>query len=66
MKEKYENKYVRRTQKDYSYSSKLAVVHEFESGQISRGELKQKYGIQGDATIRNWLEINNLTGLAKL
>jgi transposase len=56
MKEKSENKYVRRTQKDYSYSFKLAVVHEFESGQISRGELKRKYGIQGDATIRNWLE----------
>ena len=56
MNEKSKSKYVRRTQKDYSYSFKLAVVQEFESGQISRGELKRKYGIQGDSTISKWLE----------
>ena len=54
--EKTETKYVKRTQKDYSMTFKLSVVHEFESSIISLGALKRKYGIQGDATIRRWIE----------
>lgn len=54
--EKTETKYVKRTQKDYSMSFKLSVVHEFESSKISLGALKRKYGIQGNATIRHWIE----------
>ena len=54
--EKTETKYVKRTQKDYSMSFKLSVVHEFESSKISLGALKRKYGIQGNATIRGWIE----------
>jgi Transposase. len=54
--ENTENKYVKRTQRDYSMSFKLSVVHEFENSGISLGSLKRKYGIQGDATIRNWIE----------
>ena len=46
------NKYVKRTQKNYSMSFKLSVVRKYESGNYSLGYLKRKYGIQGDATIR--------------
>jgi transposase-like protein len=56
MKEPIENEYIKRTQKDYSYTFKLQVVQEYESGNICKGELRRKYGIQGDATIRNWIE----------
>ncbi|MBL3658322.1 transposase [Fulvivirga sediminis] len=55
MKERQENQYVKRTQKDYSYAFKLAVVEEVERGQIGIGAAQKKYGIQGDATIRNWI-----------
>ena len=49
-------KYVKRTQKDYSMSFKLSVVSEIERGDISKTGAKQKYGIQGDGTIRRWLK----------
>ena len=54
MIEKTENKHVKRTQKDYSFSFKLQLVQEIESGQISIRDSKLKYGIQGDSTIRKW------------
>ena len=54
--EETENKYVKRTQKDYSHTFKLSIVKEYEAGGISLGALKRKYGIQGERTIRNWLE----------
>ena len=54
--EETENKYVKRTQKDYSHTFKLSVVKEYESGGITLGALKRKYGIQGESTIRNWIE----------
>ena len=54
--EETENQYVKRTQKDYSHTFKLSVVKEYESGGITLGALKRKYGIQGENTIRNWLE----------
>ena len=54
--EKTETKYVKRTQKDYSMSFKLSVVQEYETTQISLGALKRKYGVQGDSTIRCWIE----------
>ena len=54
--EKTERKYVKRTQKDYSMSFKLSVVQEYETTKISLEALKRKYGIQGDSTIRRWIE----------
>lgn len=54
--EKPENKYIRRTQKDYSMSFKLAVVQEYETTQISQGSLQRKYGIQGNNTLKRWIE----------
>jgi transposase len=59
------NQYLRRTQKDYSQSFKLAVVKEVESGKIGTCAALRKYGIQGHGTITAWrrkfgiLEIEN-------
>ncbi|MNH28207.1 Transposase [compost metagenome] len=50
-----ENKYVKRTQRDYSMSFKLQVVAEIEQGQLSVSEARHKYGIQGDSTVSKWL-----------
>ena len=50
-----ENEYVRRTQKDYPMSFKLSVVKEFEETGTSLRALSRKYGIQGDDTIRKWI-----------
>jgi len=50
-----ENEYVKRTQRDYSYSFKLQVVQEVESGELGIKAAQRKYGIQGDATVRTWL-----------
>lgn len=55
MKERKENQYVKRTQKDYSYAFKLSVVEEVERGFIGIKAAQHKYGIQGDATIRTWI-----------
>jgi len=55
MKEKSSNKYVRRSQKDYSMSFKMQVVNEVESGEINVTAAQHKYGIQGNATVLNWL-----------
>jgi len=50
------NNYVKRTQKDYPLSFKLGVVREIERGEVTKSQAKNKYGIQGDATIRTWLK----------
>lgn len=47
--------YVKRTQKDYSFSFKLQVVDEIESGQLDRLNAHLKYGIQARSTITQWL-----------
>ena len=54
--ESKEIKYVKRTQKDYSMSFKLSVVREYETNAISLGSLRRKYGIQGNNTIKRWME----------
>ncbi len=54
--EKGEKKvYLKRSQKDYSMSFKLAVVKEVESGFFSVTGVARKYGIQGRSTVVNWL-----------
>ena len=49
------NKYVKRTQKDYTMSFKLQVVSEIERGELTRSQACHKYGIQAKSTIRDWL-----------
>ncbi|WP_217495885.1 helix-turn-helix domain-containing protein [Mangrovivirga cuniculi] len=55
MKQKDENQYVKRTQKDYSYTFKLSVVEEIERGELGIRAASRKYGIQSHSTITNWL-----------
>lgn len=50
----FNNQYVKRSQKDYSLSFKLSVVHEVESGSIGNRAAMRKYGIQGHGTITEW------------
>lgn len=55
MKEQEKKSYVKRTQKDYSMSFKLEVVEEIECGLLSVIGAARKYGVQGRATVINWL-----------
>ena len=54
--EEFKNKYVNRTQKNYSLSFKLSVVSDIERGDISITESIHKYDIQGNTTISHWLK----------
>ena len=38
----------------YSEAFKRRVVREYESGKLSKNELKRKYGIGGNATVLGW------------
>lgn len=49
------NKYVKRTQRDYPLSFKLAVVEQVEKGEMSYHQAQDRYGIQGSHTVMNWL-----------
>lgn len=49
------NKYVKRTQKDYSLSLKLKLVKEIESGELSTTGAQRKYGVQARSTVVLWL-----------
>jgi transposase len=55
MEERIDSVYVKRTQKDYSMSLKMQVIQEVERGEISLKGVQRKYGIQGNATVINWL-----------
>lgn len=48
--------YVKRSQKDYTLTFKLNVVREVEQGLLSLSQAKLKYGIQGDSTVKKWLQ----------
>jgi transposase len=50
-----EQKKVRRSQRDYSLSFKLQIIHEVEKGDLSYREAQRKYGIQGRSTVLIWL-----------
>ena len=50
-----ENRYVKRTQKDYSMSFKLQIVQEIEQGQLTTTDATKKYNIQCRKTVVEWL-----------
>jgi transposase len=56
MENHQENRYVKRTQKDYSMSLKLQIVHEIETGKLSISVATKKYGIQCRKTVVEWLK----------
>lgn len=47
--------YVKRTQRDYSLSFKLAVVEQVEKGEMTYRQAQERYGIQGCSTVLKWL-----------
>ena len=50
-----ENKYVKRTQKDYPMTFKLSIVREVEETDIGVCAIARKYGIQSETTVTRWL-----------
>lgn len=50
------DKSARRMQRDYPLEFKEKVVREFESTDLSLSAISRKYGIQGESTVRRWLE----------
>ena len=49
------NKYLKRTQRDYSLAFKLQVVNDVEKGLLTWKQSQVKYGIQGRSTVLVWL-----------
>ena len=49
------DKYVKRTQRDYTIPFKLAVVQEVERTGIGVCAVARKYGIQSETTVTTWL-----------
>ena len=49
------NQWVRRTQRDYTLSFKLAVVDQVERGDLTYRQAQERYGIQGSTTVLYWL-----------
>lgn len=56
MENTQENRYVKRTQKDYSTSLKLQIAQEIETGNLSISLATKKYGIQCRKTVVEWLK----------
>ena len=46
---------VKRTQRDYSLTFKLAVVDQVEKGELTYKQAQERYGIQGRFTVLVWL-----------
>lgn len=46
---------VKRTQRDYSLTFKLAVVDQIEKGELTYKQAQKRYGIQGRSTVLVWL-----------
>lgn len=47
--------YVKRTQRDYPLSFKLAVVEQLEKGEMTYRQTQDRYGIQGSHVVMTWL-----------
>ncbi|MBB3701557.1 transposase [Flammeovirga yaeyamensis] len=54
--EENKNQFIKRTQKDYPMSLKLQIVSEVENGQLGLKAAQRKYGIQGNQTVKIWLQ----------
>lgn len=46
---------VKRTQRDYSLTFKLAVIDQIEKGELTYKQAQERYGIQGRSTVLVWL-----------
>ncbi|NEY05111.1 IS3 family transposase, partial [Aeromonas rivipollensis] len=45
---------VKRTQRDYSLTFKLALVEQIEKGELTYKQAQARYGIQGNSTVLVW------------
>ncbi|MGY3976394.1 hypothetical protein ACW5XX_05520, partial [Aeromonas mytilicola] len=45
---------VKRTQRDYSLTFKLALVEQIEKGELTCQQAQARYGIQGNSTVLVW------------
>lgn len=55
METSYQDRVIKRTQRDYSLAFKLQVIEEVEKGELSYKQAQRKYGIQGRSTVLSWL-----------
>ena len=49
------NQYVKRTQRNYPLSFKLAVVQQVEKAEMTYRQAQDRYDIQGRPTVLKWL-----------
>jgi transposase len=56
------DQWVKRTQRDYTLSFKLAVVDQVERGEITISQAQERYGIQGSSTVQTWLRKHGRLG----
>lgn len=47
--------HVKRTQRDYPLSFKLAVVEQVENGEMTFSQATERHGIQGSSTVKGWV-----------
>ena len=55
MEHSEEEQYVKRSQKDYSFSFKIGLVRQIEQGELSITAARKLHGIQSHGTVLNWL-----------
>src|SRR5688572_9205902 len=55
MENNRKERYLRKSQKDYSLAFKLEVVDQVEKGQLTYKQAQKDYGIQGRVTVLVWL-----------
>lgn len=46
---------IKRTQRDYTLTFKIALVEQIERGELTYIEAQHRYGIQGNSTVLAWL-----------
>jgi transposase len=53
---------IKRTQRDYTLAFKLAVVEQVERGELTYLQAQDRYGIQGNSTVLQWLRRHGRLG----
>lgn len=53
---------IKRTQRDYTLAFKLAVVEQVERGELTHLQAQDRYGIQGNSTVLQWLRRHGRLG----
>lgn len=56
---------VKRTQRGYTLTFKLAVVEQVEKGELTVTQAQRKYGIQGRSTVQEWMRKHGRRGWSR-